>query len=65
MDALGLLALQIEWGAEEALAELPVRRLLAHPAAPVRAAVAPAATLVAAPGIARPSPAGLPTDAAH
>ena len=37
MDALGLLRLQIEWGADEALDDAPVNRLRAVPAAPALA----------------------------
>jgi DNA polymerase len=44
MDALAALRLQIEWGADEALAEAPVDRLAARPAQPPLPAVAPRAS---------------------
>jgi len=53
MDALTLLRLQLEWGADEALEEMPVARAPARPAraaqaaAPAQAAAAPAATQAA------------------
>jgi DNA polymerase len=43
MDALAALRLQIEWGADEALADAPVDRLIAR-AAPQRAIAAPSAS---------------------
>ncbi len=49
MDALAALALQIEWGADEALAEHALDRRVARPAAP---AVRPAATAAAPPPVA-------------
>jgi len=43
MDALSALRLQLEWGADEALAEAPVDRLSAPPARPASIAASPAA----------------------
>ncbi len=51
MDDIGLLRLQMEWGADEALDNLPLDRLtpVSTPPAPVRMPVAPAPTIVASP----------------
>lgn len=48
MDALTALRLQVEWGADEALADAPVDRYVAAPAPP------PAATLVRPPAFTQP-----------
>ena len=59
MDALDALRLQLEWGADEALAEAPIDRLAARaaPAAPARAPQTSAPTP-------RPQPAPIPAAAA-
>jgi DNA polymerase len=64
MDALDALRLQIEWGADEALADAPVDRLsqraaLARPAPPA-ARPAPPAAIPLAPQATPPAPAGRP-----
>jgi len=54
MDALALLRLQMEWGADEALEAAPIDRLRAAPPAPAprRPAAPPAASVIGRPGLA-------------
>jgi len=59
---LAALALQLDWGAEEALEDAPPDRWAARPAAPPAAPAAPPAR--EAPRAAPPAPAGLPPPAA-
>ena len=67
MDALALLTLQIDWGADEALAEQPVNRLLASclmapaPSAAPPSAAPPSASPTLASPIAAASPLSTPT----
>ncbi len=61
MDALALLRLQIEWGADEALDEAPVDRL--HAPAPPPPTAAPASPPTATPPTATPPTATPPTGA--
>jgi DNA polymerase len=53
MDALALLRLQIEWGADEALAESPVDRLMPPPTTPIARPHARPALPLATPAVAR------------
>ena len=59
MDDLGVLRLQIEWGADEALEEMPVNRLR-----PAAASPAPAPALIRARPAAPPLPQGTPAERA-
>jgi DNA polymerase len=59
MDALDMLRLQLEWGADEALDEAPVDRLRSIPAPP-----APAPALRSTPAPNRPAPSGTPVERA-
>jgi DNA polymerase len=58
MDALAALALQLEWGADEALEVAPVdrTRLVAGVAVPLAVSVAPLVRASMAPAVARPGP---------